>query len=559
MKTIFNKALWASAIGACTLSLGSCTDLSETIYDTIASEKYEFTEKDRAAMFAPVYSSLRDVYWGWYSYADMMDQSSDSWCIPYRISIGWGDLYVSMHKHQFHSQIAHFNDTWNRNYAGINACNKLLADEVIAADITTSSQLRAYRALYYYILFDLFRNIPLDTQYEHEDGWLPEQATPQQMWDFLISELTDVKGKCGTKVEMGKLNDYAINMLLAKMYLNHNAWFNDYSDNSYYGKAIDEVNEVINSGKFSLAPNYSDNFREDISGSPEIIFGIPFEFKYAGGNYMANMWMHVAGRATWQFNGWATGGAAVLPQFLETYDEKDSRYKDCWISGQQYDYAGAPIYVDSEPLVYTLELHSIDNPGCYPFESERLVKYEILSGDYGTSYDDVPFFRLADAYFIKAECLLRLGGYNGESEQVAADLVTAVRQRAFKSDPGKATVTVAQLKGGSRYNYGHRENQGIMGEADNWIITEEGGDDIELGGLLDELAWEFVAEHHRRQDLIRFRINGTNQNVYNGKSWFCKDAKTDKTDRHCDIFPLPKSALDGNIKLKQNPGYGGAE
>lgn len=70
MKTIFNKALWASAIGACTLSLGSCTDLSETIYDTIASEKYEFTEKDRAAMFAPVYSSLRDVYWGWYTLSD---------------------------------------------------------------------------------------------------------------------------------------------------------------------------------------------------------------------------------------------------------------------------------------------------------------------------------------------------------------------------------------------------------------------------------------------------------------------------------------------------------
>ena len=73
---------------------------------------------------------------------------------------------------------------------------------------------------------------------------------------------------------------------------------------------------------------------------------------------------------------------------------------------------------------------------------------------------------------IRDRCLLRLGGYNGESEQVAADLVTAVRQRAFKSDPGKATVTVAQLKGCSRYNYGHRENQGIMGEADNWIITE---------------------------------------------------------------------------------------
>ena len=61
MKTIFNKALWASAIGACTLSLGSCTDLSETIYDTIASEKYEFTRKRPGGHVAPVYSSLRDV------------------------------------------------------------------------------------------------------------------------------------------------------------------------------------------------------------------------------------------------------------------------------------------------------------------------------------------------------------------------------------------------------------------------------------------------------------------------------------------------------------------
>jgi hypothetical protein len=61
-------------------------------------------------------------------------------------------------------------------------------------------------------------------------------------------------------------------------------------------------------------------------------------------------------------------------------------------------------------------------------------------------------------------------------------------------------------------------------------------------------------EHHRRQDLIRFRLT-SGQNVYNGKSWFCKDAKTDPTDKHCDIFPIPKSIMDGNINLVQNPGY----
>jgi hypothetical protein len=151
---------------------------------------------------------------------------------------------------------------------------------------------------------------------------------------------------------------------------------------------------------------------------------------------------------------------------------------------------------------------------------------------------------------IKAECLLRLGGYNGESEQVAADLVTQVRQRCFKSNPAKATVTVAQLKGGSKYNYGLRENQGKMGEEDKWIRTEEGGDDIILGGLLDELAWEFVAEHHRRQDLVRFQMTD-GRNVYSGKSWFCKKAH----NNNYDAFPIPKSALDANMKLKQHPAY----
>ncbi|RNC64113.1 RagB/SusD family nutrient uptake outer membrane protein [Proteiniphilum sp. X52] len=550
------KSILAIVIGVSVLSFDSCTDLSETIYDTLAAEKYEFTEKDAASMFAPVYSNLRNVYWGWNGYCDIQDESSDLWCTPYRIGIGWGDLYVSLHKHQFHSQIGHFWTEWNYSYAGINACNKLLADKAVQASEAATSQLRAYRALYYYILFDLFRNIPLDTTYDHPAGWMPEQADPQETWDFVIDELTDIKGKCGPDNGMGQINDYAVNMLLAKMYLNHNAWFNDHSDSSWYGKAIDEVNEIIESGRFSLSANYSDNFKEDISGSPEIIFGIPFENKYASGNYYANKWIHVAGRAVWDFNGWATGGSTALPQFLDTYDEDDGRYTACWTLGQQYDRSGAPIMVEGEPLSYTKEIHSIDNPGCYPFEGGRLIKYEILSGDFGSAYDDIPFFRLADAYMIKAECLLRLGGYKGETEQTAADLVTAVRQRAFKNNPGKAVRTVEQLKGGSVYAYGYRENQGKMGEEDKWVTTYEGGDDIELGGLLDDLAWEFVAEHHRRQDLIRFRIRGTNQNVYNGKSWFCKTAKTDPSDNHCDIFPIYKTFLDGNPNLVQNPGYG---
>lgn len=52
MKPKLYKSLLYSMVGAGMLSLGSCTDLSETIYNQIASEKYEFTEKDAASMFA---------------------------------------------------------------------------------------------------------------------------------------------------------------------------------------------------------------------------------------------------------------------------------------------------------------------------------------------------------------------------------------------------------------------------------------------------------------------------------------------------------------------------
>jgi hypothetical protein len=123
---------------------------------------------------------------------------------------------------------------------------------------------------------------------------------------------------------------------------------------------------------------------------------------------------------------------------------------------------------------------------------------------------------------IKAECLLRLGGYKGETEQTAADIVSMIRERAFRNNPQKAIRTVAQLKGGSCYRYGLAETQLDANGNEVFVGTDEGGDDIEWSGFLDELAWEFAGEHHRRQDLIRFRLTGKNMNVYNGKSWFRK-------------------------------------
>lgn len=564
MKTLIYKSLFCSLLSGSMLVLNGCTDLNEDIYNQIASEKYEFTENDNNSMFAPVYASLRTFYWSWFDYGTL-EVCTDLWTIPSRIGVGWGGEYNDMNKHTFHSGLSFVSTFWTNGYAGINACNKLLDQkETLKLTETQISELRAYRAFYYYLLFDLFRNIPLDTTYQHEEGWQPEQVAPQQMWNFIIAELEAVKNKCGDDAEVGRkghLNNACVHMILAKMYLNHNAWFKDDSDNSYYQKCIDELDVILsNTGDYTLASNYTDNFKDDITGCKEIIFGIPYTEPYAAGNYFASLWMNGEGRATWGFTIWATGGGAALNQFLDTYKRKDGvvidkRFALSWIGGPQVDMNGNKIMVGNQQLNYTYEIRSVENPGCYPMEGYRLQKYEIKPLDQGSQYDDIPFFRLADAMLMKAECLLRLGGYNGETEQTAADLVTAVRQRAF-DNPADAVRTVAELKGPSVYRYGHYENTAKMDEPDNIRDERSADTDIELGGLLDELGWEFLAEHHRRQDLIRFRLNSTNgqQNVFNGKSWFCKDAVGGNNRDH-DIFPIPKAIMSGNINLKQNSGY----
>lgn len=558
----YNTILKKTALGMLFVSsivLGSCTDLDETLYSELPGDgSYKFTETEIAAQYGVIYDRLRDMYDGWEGYMDISQECGDLIMTPYRTYGGWGAQYVSLHKHEFHPTINHLYRPWYSCYQGINSCNQLLDDEVISSNDVAVAELRTFRALFYYVLFDLYRNIPVTTTLKVPSDYMPEQETPQFTYDFIVKELEESKPLLTKVVEKGQLNYYGACMLLAKMYLNHDAWLPESPNNQYYGLAIEQVNEVINSGVYTLAENYREPF--SVAGSKENIFELMYNNKYAGhGTNHFCKWFPAVCKDVFgvSFDPW--NGSACIPQFFYSYDDDDSRKADTWKWGVQRDQQGNILYADGKEVNLTPEVWAIEKPGAGDYQGARLWLYEIQPGNIGTSDDNVPFFRLTDAYLIKAECLLRLGGYKGETEQDAADIVTMIRRRAFKKNPEKAVRTVAQLKGGSVYDYGLRETQGTL-DADKNITnvqiieTHEGGDDIILGGLLDELAWEFVYEHHRRQDLIRFKMtNGCN--VFNGKSWFGKSANTDPNDRHKDIFPILQDNLDANPKLKQNPGY----
>lgn len=559
---IFKKGFYAACIAMGAMAFASCTDLDETVYSEIPGDgSYEMTENDIQAQYGVIYDRLRDMYNGWEGYQDISEECGDLIMTPFRYETsGWGAQYVSLHKHEFHPTVNHLYRPWYSCYQGITTCNQLLDDENVSSNEANKAELRTYRALFYYVLFDLYRNIPLETTLDVPDGYTPEQAAPEDTYNFIVTELEESKPYLTKDVEFGQINYYGACMILAKMYLNRNAWFpNTPEDKTYYQKAYEQVNEIINDGKYTLAENYLDPFKAD-SYSPEVIFALVYDKTYAGNgtNYYCK-WYLSGSQDIFGVTLDAWNGSACIPQFLATYDADDTRKTDTWRWGPQTDRSGNQIYINGKALDYTIDVYAIEKPGAASMQGARIQKYEIVEGDVSIQNDDVPFFRLTDAYFIKAECLLRLGGYNGETEQTAADIVTMIRQRAFKNNPAKAVRTVEQLKGGSVYDYGLRETQGEInedGELINVVNTEthEGGSDILLGGLLDDLAWEFVYEHHRRQDLIRFKMtNGCN--VFNGKSWFGKSALTNASDRHLDVFPILQGFLDANLKLKQNPGY----
>ena len=153
--TIFKKGA-VGILFAGSILLGSCTDLSETLYSELPGDgSYEFTETEIAAQYGVIYDRLRDMYDGWEGYMDISQECGDLIMTPYRTYGGWGAQYVSLHKHEFHPTINHLYRPWYSCYQGINSCNQLLDDGTISSNERATAELRTFRALFYYVLFDL--------------------------------------------------------------------------------------------------------------------------------------------------------------------------------------------------------------------------------------------------------------------------------------------------------------------------------------------------------------------------------------------------------------------
>jgi starch-binding outer membrane protein, SusD/RagB family len=533
------------AITAILLGSSACTKLKDTPYSTIISNQLNPTAQTNSALLGAAYSNWRFVLLDWDGLWRAQELSADQEVIPGRPN-GWvdGGVYKRIHQHKWSADEGIVVNTWTRTYAGITNCNRLIYQiENNALDLGSTknaaiAELRVLRASYYYVLCDVFGNVPLVTKFDLPTGFLPDQSTRQQVYDFIVSELTAAIPMLSTKNDVstyGKFNKWAAYTLLAKVYLNAGV----YTGTPQWDKCITACDSVINSGAgYKLEPDQKNVFLTQNENSKEIIFALPLDENYTNNWNAFDLHMESLSpenQKTYNLLSAPWGGMSSIPQFISSFDTADdSRFRKNWIRGQQYAADGTMLLgslgaTKDKPLAYINTVPSIDFGESV--HGYRLGKFEIKMGAAVQLSNDFPLLRYADVLMMKAESLLRTS-----RATEAATLVTQVRQRAFTSNPAKATVTAAQLQGGSGYAYGRRDINST---------TNEGGANIQYGRFLDELAWEFDQEGRRRQDMIRF-------GAFTTKSWLSHDADNDPNKA---LFPIPRTEIAKNTKLRQNPGY----
>jgi len=512
--------------------LNGCTKLNETVYSELLADNFKPTANDVPSVIAPVYSNLRGMTAGWQGLFDLEEESADEIVTPVRPN-GWydGGTYQRMHRHTWTPTENQPRSLWINAFNGINTANRVIYQissgqiPITTGKDNVIAEMKAARAFYYYLLCDNHGNVPIVTDYKNTD--LPKQSTRQQIYDFVVKELTDNMSLLSENVDKlmyARFNKWAAKAVLAKMYLNAGV----YTGTPKWAECIAVCDEIITQattkGSYALEPRYKDIFKTNNEGSKELIFTVPYDETFATEFQIHMKTLDPLMQLVFPMQVQPWGGDCAVPEFIDTYDADDSRMKDTWIQGPQYNASTGALVI-----TYTKSVKNIDLAGSS--EGYRIGKYEIKPNAKAGLSNDFPIFRYADILMMKAECLLRTGHADD-----AAALVTQVRQRNFTSNPAKATVTGAQLQLGSSYQYGYW---------DNGAITQlQGGADIQYGRFLDELGWEFAAEAHRRSDIIRF-------GVYTTKMWFQHSGSNqDKT-----LFPVPTTEITKNPNLTQNHGY----
>lgn len=394
-----------------------------------------------------------------------------------------------------------------------------------------NAEARFLRALAYFYYMDMFGNPPFTTEADQVGIFFPKQidqditvARPK-LFNYIVSELLTIEPLLSDAGERyPQANKAADWMLLSRLYLNAEV----YTGTAKWDSVKIYTDKVINCGKYSLNPNYRQNFcaDNDYDNNKEMIYAWALDGVntqgYVGTTFIiesssdatylnANDIHGLTSNTNWNGNRARKEFLNVMIDTLVTYNNAPVPYDtDPWFDQSQ----DSRVYlrVKKSPDIPSASSSGDYGIGVYKFTALNADGSKNVNHNEAFACTDFPIFRLAEAYMMRAEAAFR----SDDNSAAAAD-INVIRQRAF----------------------GNTSHNITAGEVTAQFI-------------LDELGREFYYEAHRRTDLVRFGqfTNGTYKWTWKGG---VKEGIS--TSSHMNIFPIPGAEISANTNIKQNPDY----
>jgi len=555
-----------------------CTNLDETVYDSVASENYYNTKMD---VIRVAFRPFEHGYHSIEQYIPLNELTADQLITPTRD--GWWDdngIWRIMHDHNYDVEqgIDKLKYEWDECFQGIGQCNytieeldKLSPEKfgfTQAEFNNLRGQNRALRAWYYLRLLDEYRNIPYTVSYNDQSKNTKSQVDPKRIFELIESDLKagvdllESKSETGGNLsKQGQMTKAAAAALLVRLYLNAEVYIGENRRSECEKYAENIINGEY--GPYEVASRWDAPFDWNNETCDEVIFAFP-------GSTQTH-W-HLNGDAYW----WT-----VPANFSDYVNDKKS------VAGSHNaKYAASPSY-DNDGNLFNYELGMpIQKFRKYPGDV-RMKLYRNLGNSqregffvYGylpyqgsdgkTKYVTAPtlgyrlYIRDAVGQFKDMDPTRWPGGASKMENGDHNSGWHFVKYPMYEDgDPGQDQSDFVVLRlpeviyslAECKLRDGDAETAGKLLNSvrkryypeTNWqevLYAPEGNVMLDLKEMLDEWGREFFAEGRRRTDLIRF-----------GKfhdRWWDKDPDP---DNHTEIFPIVRDILGANKELKQNPGY----
>ncbi|MBB2144905.1 RagB/SusD family nutrient uptake outer membrane protein [Pedobacter sp. LMG 31464] len=537
----------------------SCQKLDVAVTSELTPDTYPQTAAQLTSASGPVYINLRSDFSTTYFF---LQSSSTDESVLATFGSDWidGNKYLELHRHTWTKDNAWVAAGWSYLTNIIGTANQTIS--IIgksappgASTNTTMAELKTTRALAYFMMMDLYGNVPLDTLYGATD--LKAKAPRTEVFNYVEKELKAaipfLKSTTGVAT-YGLPTKYLAYSILAKMYLNAAV----YTGTARYDDCIAACDQIINSGLYSIEPmaTYLQMFYPTNGPSQkEFIFAIPYDPSTSNGTmfyarYDLNRNLGIrylySGSTPGSFtnpvmnsssggglsNNKPSGPRMTTSEFYANFDDANDVRNKQWLTGLQTWQDGSPLMVSTTNLGYN-QFYTGGSPAAAytyqlnltPLTASRLgatsfdlgkdeiawnVGYRNIKflPDYTNTIsrnqsNDVPLFRYSDIVLMKAESIFR--GGTPTLGATALSLVNSVRT--------------------------NRTTSAALGA-------------ITLDVLYNERSKEFAWETWHRNDMIRF-----------GKYEASYGLSKTNSETFRRIFPIPSTAMATNPKLVQNTGY----